>query len=84
MRDPARIPEILNLINQYWLKHPDLRFNQLIYNLQYDFSEVNNGAGKIIERASDGFERVGFDLFNLEDDNFLDFLKTKTSNAKNI
>ncbi len=84
MRDPERIPEILGLINEFWLKYPDLRFNQLIYNLQWDYSQENNGVGHVIEKASDGFERTGFDLFNLEDDDFIKFLKTKRSNEKNI
>jgi len=84
MRDPARIPEILELINELWLKHPDLRFNQLIYNLQWEYSQENKGVGKVIEKASDGFEKTGFDLFNLEDNDFIKFLKAKKSNEKNI
>ncbi|RDH41251.1 DNA glycosylase AlkZ-like family protein [Zooshikella ganghwensis] len=39
MRDPQRIKQVLELINQIWMNSPDLRFNQLIYNLQYDYSQ---------------------------------------------
>lgn len=32
MRNPDRIPRILDLIREYWLKHPDLRLGQLLSN----------------------------------------------------
>ena len=84
MRDPARIQELFNLLNQLWLVDPDLRFNQLIYILQSEFSQKNNGDGEIKEIAKDGHERIGYDLFHLEDDKFIDYLKTKISNEKGI
>ena len=84
MRNPERIPELLELIHKLWLRDPDLRFNQLIYNLQREHSHENNGTGKIIERASDGYESVGFDFFSLEDNVFIEFLRAKISNEKNI
>lgn len=77
MRSPQRIPELLDLLNQLWHQDPDLRFNQLIYNLQGEFSSQNGGRGRVVETASDGFETIGFDLFNLEDDEFMDFLHHK-------
>ncbi|MBU2713168.1 hypothetical protein [Zooshikella harenae] len=76
MRDPQRIKQVLELINQIWMNSPDLRFNQLIYNLQYDYSHQNGGVGKIQETERDGFVRVGFDLFNVEDDEFIKYLKS--------
>lgn len=76
MRDPERIQEILALINEIWQRNPDLRFNQLIYNLQYGYSKKNGGAGQVNELSIDGFERVGFDFFNLEDSDFIDYLRT--------
>ncbi|MBF9002712.1 DUF1040 family protein [Vibrio sp. NFV-1] len=39
MRDPKRIEELLTLLNQIWMRNPDLRFNQLIYDLQSGFSQ---------------------------------------------
>jgi len=32
MRDPARIPRILDLIREIWCKAPDLRLSQLVMN----------------------------------------------------
>ena len=33
MRDPQRIPEVLEVIEQLWRLHPDWRLGQLISNL---------------------------------------------------
>lgn len=33
MRDPKRIPEILNQIKQGWSAYPDLRLGQLLLNI---------------------------------------------------
>jgi len=33
MRDPERIPEILNKLKEIWEKYPDLRLGQLISNM---------------------------------------------------
>jgi hypothetical protein len=79
MRDPERIEEILSLIKELWLKNPDLRFNQLIYNLQYDYSSKNESVGQIKTVDSDGYKRIGLDLFNLEDDSFIDYLRSQIS-----
>jgi len=84
VRDPARIEELINLLKELWLVDPDLRFNQLIYILQNEYSYQNNGQGQIKEVEADGYERIGYDLFNLEDNNFIEYLKTKVTNAKNI
>jgi len=62
-------------------KDPDLRFNQLIYNLQWGYSQKNGNAGQIKEVESDGFTRVGFDLFNLEDNEFLAYLQKVASSG---
>lgn len=32
MRDPARIPELLDELKTLWERHPDWRFSQLIFN----------------------------------------------------
>lgn len=77
MRDPNRIPEILGVLDQLWSKDPDLRFNQLLYNLQSQFAGENEGRGRITEAREDGSSRVGFNLFSLEDDVFLKFLRSK-------
>jgi len=74
IRDPKRISKLLELIRQAWEKDPDLRFNQLIYNLQGGYSHVNNGEGKVEEVVDERYSRVGFDLFNLEDEKFIQYL----------
>ncbi|TDF35470.1 hypothetical protein EYS14_18805 [Alteromonadaceae bacterium M269] len=80
MRNLDRIPETLGLIERIWEKDPDLRFNQLIYNLQRGYSQENKDIGKIEEVIDDGFSRVGFDLFNLEDDSFIEYLRKQVAN----
>ncbi|GAB2688611.1 hypothetical protein [Aliiglaciecola aliphaticivorans] len=82
MRDPERITELLELINALWSKSPDLRFNQLIYNLQYGYSQKNSKLGLIKVEDSDGFTRTGFDFFNLEDEAFITYLKEVLSHGK--
>jgi hypothetical protein len=46
MREKARIPRILSLLEIIWQQQPDVRFNQLISNLQHMYSEQNEGYGK--------------------------------------
>lgn len=64
MRDKKRIPETLDLINTIWTRYPDLRFFQLMDYLVHKYSEMSN-----VESPNK------IDLFNLEDDLFIDFLK---------
>lgn len=43
MRDPNRIPMILQRLEKVWEKNPDLRFGQLILNvLRNDFYHVED------------------------------------------
>ena len=35
MRDPARIPEMLELLGRLWERQPDLRLGQLVHNLAW-------------------------------------------------
>jgi uncharacterized protein YihD (DUF1040 family) len=39
MRDPKRIPEILNQISQCWNTYPDLRLGQLLLNVSAKYSK---------------------------------------------
>ena len=75
MRDPERIQETLGLIEKLWRKDSDLRFNQLIYNLQWGYSQENGGIGKVEEVVDKGYSRFGFDLLDLEDDSFIEYLR---------
>jgi hypothetical protein len=40
MRDPKRIPKVLETIRSIWLTYPDLRLGQLIANHVTDFDEL--------------------------------------------
>ena len=42
MRDSKRIKPFLEKMEDYWLRNPDLRFGQLIYNLCYNKDDENN------------------------------------------
>jgi len=75
MRPIERIDEISDLVNKIWHKLPDMRYMQLIYILQMEYSEKNEGRGKINLVESDGFTKTGYDLFNAEDTNIQAFLK---------
>lgn len=60
MRDPKRIPEIINLLQKHWEKYPDLRFFQMTEDLG---ERVRNQKKSIC------------DLFYMEDDELLQVLK---------
>ncbi|ENO1771831.1 MULTISPECIES: DUF1040 family protein [Vibrio] len=77
MRDPKRIETTLSLLKEFWSNNTDLRFNQLIYNLQREFSLENDGKGQITEISQEGIQHVGYDLFYIEDDFFIQFLERK-------
>ena len=62
MRDPKRIPVVLELILKYWEKHPDLRIFQVMNILQYKINEARGVSG----------DR---DLFYLEDEELIRLLK---------
>jgi hypothetical protein len=81
MRDPDRIQEILDLLLQLWGKDKDLRFFQMIHILQHSYSHKNNDLGKIEEVEKDGYSRVAFDLFNVEDEEVIKLLKEKLSST---
>jgi len=74
MRDPNRITEIQNRITRIWQANPDLRYMQLIYLLQSGYSHRHANRGKVEARIDDAFTQVGYDLFSLEDDQFLAYL----------
>ncbi|WP_394391752.1 hypothetical protein [Shewanella woodyi] len=81
MREIKRISEIQSLIEEIWLKYPDLRYLQLLHILQSGLSNQNNDIGKIKVIEEDGFEKVGFDLFSIEDDVFIEYLKDVVKNG---
>lgn len=80
MRNPKRIKTIMNILTEIWELQPDIRFNQLIHNLQTEYA---NKYPAYYRKAFE--EEVGWgmipivykDLFNVEDDEFLTFLQEK-------
>ena len=82
MRPPERIDEILELIQRIWKMetNADMRFFQLIYVLQYKFSQSHGERGKIEAVDADGSKDTGFDLFNTEDDEVIKFLESYLKN----
>lgn len=78
VRDPKRIPRILTLLFKIWEQQPDLRFNQLVQNLQALYSQQNNNFGKRNFYEKDGgitYQNSYIDLFYLEDDQWEQFLR---------
>ncbi|WP_318493284.1 hypothetical protein [Photobacterium leiognathi] len=82
MRDPKRIYEAMNLLTEIWAKNPDLRFNQLIYNIQRDYSQKHNDVGLVEMDDPNGFTVKAYDLFNLEDDEFIKHLRALRDNTQ--
>ena len=75
-RDPKHNQELLNLVAEIWSKTPDLHFNQLLYNLQEDYSNKNNKYGQVNELKSDCTSYTAYNFCDLEDDKFIEFLRS--------
>ncbi len=58
MRDPARIPAILEKTNALWQQYPDMRFGQLMYTVFAMLPETKRAKGS------------GIDSFHIEDTDF--------------
>jgi hypothetical protein len=71
MRELERIDRILEQVKTEWIKNQDNRFFQLLYKLQFDYANENNGRGKV----DNGNGQVGYDNFYLEDADLEEFLK---------
>ncbi len=82
MRDQKRIEITLSLLRELWESNADLRFNQLVYNLQSEFSIENDGKGQVTEISQEGTESIGYDLFYIEDDVFIQFLERKLAQQR--
>lgn len=90
MRDQKRMPEILDLIKVIWEKQSDTRFNQLIHNLQVEYIQSTGETGWNVNRQiitvykNSAFleEDSYIDMFHLEDDKFLEWLRLKVEQLK--
>ncbi|WP_286230466.1 hypothetical protein [Neobacillus mesonae] len=85
MRDPNRIKRILTLLQQIWEQQPDVRFNQLLSNLQGLYYQDNNSYGRreVFTKNFIDLEKISFlDFFYLEDDKWEEFLTSYWSSVE--
>lgn len=86
MRDPNRIKRILTLLQQIWEQQTDVRFNQLLSNLQSLYSQENNSFGRreVYTKNFIDLEKTTYlDFFYLEDDKWEEFLISHLSSIEN-
>jgi len=80
-RDPKRIKVVMSLLEEIWEKQPDTRFNQLISNLTWEYNSLNNRKYeyRVLRESYDRYiiEDIEIELYNVEDDDFIEFLKNK-------
>lgn len=78
MREKPNIERIIVLLKQVWEKFPDMRFHQLVSNLQHMYSAQNDeyGRRRVIQREDSGyeFESSYLDFFYLNDKDWERFL----------
>lgn len=85
MRDPRRIRRILALLQQIWEYQQDVRFNQLVSNMQSIYSQQHDNYGKreVFERKFIDLEKSSYlDFFFLEDDKWEGFLTSYLSSIE--
>lgn len=51
MRDPERIPEMLDLIEEIWILRPDLRLGQLLLNVNVDYQTEDDVLLRLLREA---------------------------------
>lgn len=86
MRDSNRIKRILTLLQQIWEHQTDVRFNQLISNLQSLYSQENSSYGRreVYTKNFIDIEKTSYlDFFYLEDDKWEEFLISHLSCIEN-
>ncbi|USK44120.1 hypothetical protein [Cytobacillus oceanisediminis] len=85
MRDPRRIKRILTLLEKIWEYQPDIRFNQLVSNLQSLYSQQhdNYGTREMLKKEYIHLEKTSYlDFFFLEDDKWEKFLSSYLSSIE--
>lgn len=74
----------MSLLQRIWEQQPDVRFNQLISNLQHMYSSQNEGYGQRMTKEKGPLGNVVessyLDLFYLEDDKWEVFLQRIVDN----
>lgn len=79
MRDRRRIQRILTVLQKIWEQQPDVRFNQLLSNLQSVYSQRTNNYGRreVFKKEFIDLEKTFYlDFFFLEDDKWEEFLNS--------
>ncbi|WP_337020407.1 hypothetical protein [Oceanobacillus massiliensis] len=80
MREKERVNRIMSLLQKIWEQQPDLRFNQMISNLQQMYSSQHNRYGRRKMKEVDMFDKevesAYLDFFFLEDDKWEEFLQS--------
>lgn len=78
MRNPKRIKDFMVVLTEIWEHMPDIRFNQLIYNLQREYKDGAYIKKAYVDEIGWGTTEVSYPyLFNVEDDAFMEFLIEK-------
>ena len=63
MRDPNRIPKVLEAVQKFWEKNPDWRLGQLLINVIAE------------SRVAPRSITLGGEVWNCEDDKLLEYLE---------
>lgn len=85
MRNPKRIKELMDILTAIWELQPDVRFNQLLHSLQYMYKNGKYVKKAYVDEVGWGTSHVFYpDLFNVEDDDFIEFLKEKYNEMKSM
>ena len=77
MRDPKRIKQILEKIEQIWTKDPDFRLMQLLTSVLYN----ENKKGKKEYKIEDILNKGGYEENNRPDNKFVQFLFDMATDA---
>ncbi len=83
MNKSNKINDVITILKLIWEKQPDIRFNQLIHNLQHDYAnKVQRYLTELYEMEDHNriksFRKVNIvDLFDVKDDDFYEFLVQK-------
>jgi hypothetical protein len=75
MGDINRISTLLELLNCIWQSNQDIRFNPILYILHSRYCNDVDEACRVLDENSANDPRMGFDLFYVKDDQFIEFLK---------
>lgn len=58
MRDPNRIPKMLDLLKEFWIRNPDLRLGQLILNLTERSLPVDRFSEMFYQEDDETYKRL--------------------------